>query len=683
MKLLIAEKPSVAKGIAPVLKATKSENGYMSGNGYIVSWCYGHLVGLYMPNDYGNEWAETWSFKQLPMLPEKWKFKIKKDCQAQVNVLKTLMNSSEVDEIICATDADREGECIFRYVYYLLGCRKPVKRLWLSSLEEAAITSALNSMKPMSVYDSLFSAGFSRAKADWLVGMNGSRLFSCRYNQRLTLGRVQTPTLAMVVKRDYEVNNFVKQKYFTVDLNCGFIAVSDRIDDESQADTLLRTVTGKNAVVSELKKEVKSINPPKLYDLTTLQREANKKYGYTAQQTLDFIQSLYEAKLTTYPRTDSQYLSDDMEESTLNVISIIGNVYTEYAPYISTPDIKRCINNSKVGGHHAIIPTSKIGTADLSALSDGQQNILRLIAVKLIMATSSAHKYKAVKVTVTCENAPFYASGKSIIENGWKEIESKFNSSIKNLENDNDAEDNKELPELTEGQTFNNVSASKSEHWTSPPKHYTEDTLLSAMERAGNDEYDDETEKKGLGTPATRAAIIESLVVNQYVERKKKQIIATEKGIKLISIVPDEVKSPKMTAEWEQQLQRIESGNYQATDFMTGIIAYINDLCGKYGNVDNSVEFKQPDTALGKCPKCNNDVKKGKFGFYCTGKCGMNVAKVYGKDLTETQITNLLGGKSISYTKNGNKTIVMPEVVENQFNGKTYYQWKTELKKGK
>lgn len=676
MKLIIAEKPSVAKGICQALNVTDKKEGYITNNEYIISWCYGHLVGLYLPNEYGEHW-QKWSFSILPMIPEQWKFKVKKDCSAQLNVLKKLMNNSEVTEIICATDADREGECIFRYVYYLLGCKKSVKRLWVSSLEESAIKDGMSKLKPMSEYDSLFNAGFCRAKADWLVGMNGSRLFSLRYKQKLNLGRVQTPTLAMIVKRDYEVKNFVKQKYFTVDLNCGFTAISERIDDESSANKILSLVNGKNAVLSELKKEIKTVNPPKLYDLTTLQREANKKFGYTAKQTLDYLQLLYEAKLATYPRTDSPYLSDDMEQTALNVINDINAVFPEFN-CSAEPNIKRCINNSKVTGHHAIIPTSNIAKSNISELPEGQKNILRLIAAKLIMATSEPHRYEAVSAKIICENIPFKATGKTIINIGWKKIDELFSSADSEKEK---SDENIALPELTEGQTFTNVSASKSEHWTSPPKHYTEDTLLSAMERAGNDEYDDDTEKKGLGTPATRAAIIESLVVNEYAKRNNKQIIATEKGINLINVVPEEVKSPKLTAEWETQLQLIEHNKYQSEAFMNTICSFINQICSKYNSEDSSVTFVKEDTSVGKCPKCGKNVIKGKLGYYCTGKCGMNVAKVYGKELTERQLTALLSGKETSFNSNGKKTIVLPEISENQYNGKIYYQWKTKWDK--
>lgn len=672
-KLIIAEKPSVARAICPVVGASSKKNGYVEGNGYIVSWCFGHLVGLQLPNGYGGTWAEKWSFNNLPMIPEKWKFIISEGAANQFNILKKLLNDNSVDEVICATDADREGECIFRYVYNLSGSRKPVKRLWVSSLEESAIQDGLKKLKSDREYDNLYNAGFCRAKADWLVGMNGSRLFSIRYRAHLNIGRVQTPTLAMIVKRDYDVKNFVKQKYFTVDLNCGnFKAVSERIDNEVIAKQLAANCIGKTAEAIEVKREVKTVNPPKLFDLTTLQREANKKYGYTAQQTLDYQQSLYEKKLTTYPRTDSQYITDDMEETALAAAKTASAVLN--CDVIGTPDIKRCINNAKVTGHHAIIPTLEIANADLSALPEGELNVLKLIANRLICAVSEPHKYEAVKITIECENKNFTANGKSVISEGWKSAESyiKDNSEVE------EKEPEAKLPPIAQGQQFENVQSEISEHFTSPPKPYTEDTLLSAMEHAGQDEYDDDSEKKGLGTPATRAGTIEGLVKNGYIERKKKQLTATEKGIKLIEVVPDDVTSPKLTANWEMRLQAIEHGIESKDSFMSDISDYVIEMCRKYSSIDNEMSFVPNIEPIGKCPKCGNDVKKGKFGFYCTHKCGMNVAKVFGKELTENQLKNLLAGKEISYTVNGRKTTVIPKVSSNEYNGKTLYQWETK-----
>lgn len=524
--LIVGEKPSVSRAISSVVGADKVQKGYTEGNGYIVSWCVGHLVGLKYPNGYGNGWEQKWSFSQLPMIPEKWLFKVTDSTKAQYNIIKDLMNRGDVTEIICATDADREGECIFRYVYNMARCRKPVKRLWVSSLEESAIRKALTNMKPMSAYDCLFDAGYARAKADWLVGMNGSRLFSVRYGGKLNIGRVQTPTLAMIVQRDHDVEHFVKQKYFTADLNCGdFILSSARIDDEANADTLVSACNGKSVIISSVKREVKTEKAPKLYDLTTLQREANKAFGYTAQQTFDYTQSLYEGKLVTYPRTDSQYLSDDMVQTAFDVLWLCDSHFGFGISH--TPDISKVINNSKVSGHHAIIPTSSIATADLSSLPTGEKNILTLIATKLICATAPAHKYEAVRLTSICNGAEFTVTGTTVLDMGWKAYAKQ--SDKKN--------DEKALPAVSEGQTFT-AKASKGEHFTSPPKPYTEDTLLSAMERAGNEDYDEDTEKKGLGTPATRAATIEALVKNGYVERDGKSSVLRIKAESLFLLFP-------------------------------------------------------------------------------------------------------------------------------------------------
>ena len=662
--LIIGEKPSVSRAISAVVGASSAHKGYTEGNGYVVSWCVGHLVGLKYPNDYGNGWDQKWSFSQLPMIPENWQFQVTDSTKTQYNLLKSLMNKDDVTEIICATDADREGECIFRYVYNMANCKKPVKRLWVSSLEESAIRKALTTMKPMYAYDNLFNAGYARARADWLVGMNSSRLFSVRYGGKLNIGRVQTPTLAMLVKRDYDVKHFVKQKYFTADIACdGFTLSSARIDDETAVNDLVSSCEGKPVMVKSVKKEIKTVNAPKLYDLTTLQREANKTHGYTAQQTLDYTQNLYEKKLVTYPRTDSQFLSDDMEQTELDVLKLC-NTYLGFN-MVHTPDLRKCINNKKVTGHHAIIPTSGIATADLNGLPAGEKNILVLVARKLMCASAPAHKYESVKVTAECGGTEFTASGKTVLDMGWKRY------AVKSAD---DKEDDKSLPVLTEGQVLTG-SLSKGEHFTSPPKPYTEDTLLSAMEHAGQDEYDDESEKKGLGTPATRAAVIESLVKNGYAERKGKQIIPTERGIDLVSVVPDEVKSAKLTAEWEMKLQHIEHGQYSADSFMSEIEQNVREMCGKYGKSDNSVSFSDGKfESAGRCPKCGAEVINGKFGWYCKGKCGMNVAKVFGVTLSDAQVKGLLNGKSTSYMKNGRKTIVLPEVVPNEYQGKTYYK---------
>lgn len=664
--LVIGEKPSVSRELAKVLGANIKKNGCLEGNGYIVSWCFGHLVGLKFPDEYSENWAAKWSFSQLPMIPNEWKFKISESSKDQFKVLKELMTNGDITEIICATDADREGECIFRYVYNLVKCRKPMKRLWISSLEESAIRDGFNKLKNSSEYDNLYQAGFCRAKADWLVGMNGSRLFSVRYNAHLNTGRVQTPTLAMIVKRDDDIANFVKQKYFTIDLDIGFKAGSARIDIESDADKLVADCNGKTVTVIEVKKEVKSVSAPKLFDLTSLQREANKKFSYTAQQTLDYMQSLYEKKLVTYPRTDSQYLSDDMEQTAYSLIPAISEQF-EFGR-VENPNLKAVINNGKVTGHHAIIPTESGVNCDILSLATGEQNILKLVALRLLCASASAYKYGSVKVKLSCQNTEFTTTGRTVLESGWKALDSKIGEAEKS--------DEKNLPNLENGMTFT-AKASKSEHFTSPPKAFTEDTLLLAMEHAGAEDFDENAEKKGLGTPATRANTIENLVKHGYIERDGKKIISTGKGRNLIKVMPDEVKSAQLTADWENKLLEVERGNLSADSFMNEINNFLTGLVSKYGEVDNSVSFGEHQASIGNCPKCNKPIIKGKYGWYCSARCGMNLTKVFGVELSDGQVKSLLSGKETSYIKNGRKTIVVPKIAENTFNGKTYFNWAT------
>ena len=685
MRLVIAEKPSVARSLAPVLGADTKLSTHFEGNGYLVSWCFGHLMEMQKPNDYCAEWAEEWSFEQLPMIPDKFKFVVKSDAKAQFVALKKLMNDPSVDEIICATDADREGECIFRYVYQGAGCRKPVKRLWISSLEDKSIKDGFRQLKPDAEYDSTYYAGYSRARADWLVGMNYTRLFSVRYNSLLTIGRVQTPTLAMIVKRDYQVSHFVKEQYFTVELDCGsFTASSERFDDRATAEALAQLVNGKQAVVTEYKSENKTVKPPKLYDLTTLQRDANKQFGYTAKQSLEYTQSLYEKALVTYPRTDSQYITDDQLNTAESPVPIVHQVFPAYGKTPDTFSLSHCVNNEKVTGHHAIMPTDNILGAEIDKLPDGERNILMLVSARLILAAGEPNIYNAVSVTLNCENTEFKASGKTVLQNGWKAIEQLTKKALYNKKADKDEKtEDKVLPSLTENQVIQTVGASIAEHWTAPPKPYTEDTLLSAMEHAGAENYDDDTEKKGLGTPATRAAIIDGLATNKYIERKGKQILSTEKGRNLIAVVPPEVKAPKMTANWEMLLQQIERGNYSADTFMKNIVTMVKDVCAKYSQLDSSVSFKSTPTVFGKCPNCGAEVKKGKFGAYCTAKCGMNVGFVFSKELTDKQIIDLLSGKAVKYTYKGYTKTVYSQIEPFSYqtkDGKTVsgFQWQSK-----
>lgn len=652
MILVIAEKPSVARSIAAVLGADEKRNGYLQGGNYLISWCVGHLVSLAEPEQYDTMFDKTWKINNLPIIPEQWQFKIEKTTRAQFDVLKDLMFRQDVTEIICATDAGREGECIFRYVYNYARCHKPVKRLWTSSLEESAIRKGFAELKDDNKYDDLFEAGFARAKADWLVGMNATRLFTVTYHSFLSVGRVQTPTLAMIVDRNYKVQNFIKEKYFTVDLDCGdFIATSVRIDDYEKAYELYLKCNGKQAVISSIKRNGSVSNPPKLYDITTLQREANRLCGYTAQQTLDYTQSLYEQKLVTYPRTDSQYITEDMEQTALSMVDTVCKCFESFAGYLKTPNVRRCINNDKVSDHHAIIPTVEILNTNIAALPSGERNILALIATRLLLATSEPHIYDNIKITVCCERHEFYASGKTILSNGYKALEKAVKVHFKSSKSDVEYEEvifNNPAVEF-----YSSVPAKVSEHFTAPPKQYTEDTLLSAMETAGNNEYEhsSDTEKKGLGTPATRAGIIEKLIKIQYIQRDGKKLIPTEKGINLIKTVPDEVKSPKMTSDWETILQGIEKGTESADDFMRNIEAFTRQLVKAYSEAapNSDLSFSKP--SIGACPKCGKKVFAYPKSYSCeSGKdgCGFVIWKtVAGKEISQAQAEKLLTkGKS-------------------------------------
>ena len=649
MILVIAEKPSVAKSIADVLGVSEKRNGYFQNDSYIVSWCIGHLLSLATPEYYGQQYADKlWKFDTLPIVPSQWKFQLNPSTKAQFEILKNLINSPKVTELVCATDAGREGECIFRYVYGYVGCKKPVKRLWVSSLENNAVRQAFCQMKDDSHYDNLFDAGFSRAKADWLVGMNFTRLFSIRYKSKISIGRVQTPTLAMIVDRNFQVKNFVKEKFFTVDLDCGdFTVSSERIDNEQSAIDLMQQCNGKQAFISDITRNKKTVRPPKLYDLTTLQREANRYFGYTAQQTLDYTQSLYEQKLLTYPRTDSQYITDDMKNTVTSLIPIVCQHFCNNESI--SFNVGQCINNAKVSDHHAIIPTKEINSVNLKELPQTEYNILLLIAMKLLIATADPYSYESIKITVNCQNHTFFGNGIRGIDYGFKELETFLRKQIRNKKSvsENETQDFHQI----NVETVEKVTAKKSEHFTAPPKQYTEDTLLSAMETAGNNAYDETiTEKKGLGTPATRAGIIETLIHNNLVSRDGKKLIPTEKGITLISLLPDEIKSSKMTVEWETALQNIEHGKESPSIFLQRIENFIRNIVREYSFVDTKADFHTKKT-VGICPKCGKKIVEYKKSYACeSGKnsCGFILWKTMsGKEIPLIQIQNILQkGKS-------------------------------------
>ena len=650
MQLVIAEKPSVARSISEVIGATEISDGYMEGNGYVVSWCVGHLVELAQPESYGEQWKK-WTYESLPVKPEKWQYEVKPDTKAQYDVLFRLMHRKDVTATICATDAGREGELIFRLVYEMAGCDKPIKRLWISSMEESAIREGLENLQPGSDYDNLYHSALCRQEADWLVGINGTRLFTVLYGGKvLKVGRVQTPTLAMLVEREAKIMNFRKEKYYMAHiLTDGMDAATGRIDGKEKADGIAGACQNGQALVTSVLKEEKAAAPPKLYDLTTLQRDANRLFGFTAKQTLEYTQSLYEKKLATYPRTDSQFLSDDMGQTAENVIdAVFGSLMFEENK-VSRPDIKRILNSKKVTDHHAIIPTMEIAKADLAALPETERRILSLIANRLLCATGEKHLYETVKAELSCNGHIFTVSGKSVTHNGWKSFEDAFKRSFKISGSQEEEKEEKKLPELSEEQVFDGVQAKVTEHFTNPPKRFTEDLLLSAMERAGAEDMGDDVERKGLGTPATRADIIEKLVKDGFVKREKKQIIPTEDGLKLITVLPDVVKSPKLTADWENALTLVAKGELPMEDFMADIESMVSELIRTYHEVSDEQKkmFAQEQEALGICPNCGGQVVKGKFGAYCVKKCGMSVSRVMGAALTDAQVKDLLAGKKI------------------------------------
>jgi DNA topoisomerase-3 len=617
--LVVAEKPSVAQSIAKVLGATSRKDGYLEGNNYIVSWCVGHLVGLADASSYDERYAK-WRYDDLPIVPEEWLFEVPKDKAQQFKVLRDLMKDKRVTELVCATDAGREGELIFRLVYNKAGCTKPFKRLWISSLEDAAIREGFNHLRDSRDYDKLYEAALSRSKADWIVGINGTRLFTTLYKKRLVVGRVQTPTLAMLVEREGKITTFHKEKYFNVHVaNDGLTADMEKIKTEDEAKAIAAACDKKQAVVSSLKRETKTVNPPKLYDLTTLQREANRYYSFTAQQTLELVQSLYEKKLLTYPRTDSQFITDDMEGTVRQVIGIICQKVSIFDGMKHEPDIKRITNNAKVTDHHAIIPTVQLEKQDTSELPESEQKIIRLVAMRLLSSTGEKHIYDETSVTLSCEGYEFKAKGKTVTQEGWKAIEQRFKDALKSK--DKEAPE-KVLPAVTEKDILSSVSASVTEHYTTPPKQYTEDTLLSAMETAGNEEFDDDTEKKGLGTPATRAGIIEKLVKSGFIERKCKSLVPTKDGNNLVCVLPEQFTSPSMTAEWENTLMQIERGNADADKFLAGIVDMTASLVKAYPFLSDAEasRFESGKEVIGKCPRCGSPVYVGKGNFYCSNK---------------------------------------------------------------
>ncbi len=617
-KLVIAEKPSVARSIAGVIGATEKHDGYLQGNGYLVSWCIGHLVSFADAGRY-DERFKKWRYEDLPILPEPWQYIIPDDKKQQFDVLRSLMERDDVTGLVCATDAGREGELIFRFVYQMAGCTKPFERLWISSMEDSAIKDGFAHLKPGTDYDPLYQSALCRAKADWLIGINATRLFSVLYHKTLTVGRVQTPTLNMLVERDGKITNFKKEKYHIVHIAAGGAdAGSSRIPDASEANTVKTACAGAQAVCVSVTREKKTEQPPRLYDLTTLQREANRLFGFTAKQTLDYAQGLYEKKLLTYPRTDSQFLTDDMLPTVESLVSGLWGLVPFASGLNISPQFDRILNSKKVSDHHAIIPTAEFVKQGFGGLAESERKLLSLICCKLLCAVAGAHSYEAVTATFTCAGKEFTAKGKTVLSPGWKEIDRRFRSSLK-TDSDEEAEAVRELPELTEGQTFADVAASVTEHFTTPPKPYTEDTLLSAMERAGAEDMPEDVERKGLGTPATRAAILEKLVQMGFVQRKGKQLIPTKDGINLAVVLPEALTSPQLTAEWESRLTEIAKDEADPDEFMAGIEAQTRELVKTYSCIseDKQKLFQAERVPIGTCPRCGEAVYEGKKNYYC------------------------------------------------------------------
>ena len=624
MKLVICEKPSVGAAVAAALGVREKKDGYIEGNGYVISWCIGHLVGLAEAAAYGEQYRK-WSYDSLPILPQEWQYTVAADKGKQFKILKDLMQRSDVSEVVNACDAGREGELIFRFVYHQAGCKKPFTRLWISSMETDAIKSGFDNLKDGRRYDALYHSALCRAKADWLIGINATRLFSCLYGKTLNVGRVQTPTLKMLVDRDAAIMNFKKEKYYHVRLMLpGAEAASAKICAADEAGKLKAACEASAAVCTSLTRENKTAIPPKLFDLTSLQREANRIYGYTAKQTLDLAQTLYEKKLLTYPRTDSNYLTDDMGETATGIIKVLCEKLSFMEGADFSPEIAKVLNSKKVSDHHAIIPTMELAKTDLAALPESERNILTLAGTRLLMATAAPHTFEAVTAIFECAGQSFTARGKTVLFDGWKEIDRKYRTALKKKPETDDADSDIEnaLPQFTEGQTFENPAATVTEHDTTPPKPHNEASLLSAMERAGSEDTDPDAERKGLGTPATRAAVIEKLVKGGFVERKGKQLLPTKDGINLVCVLPDTLTSPQLTAEWENNLTQIAKGKADPAAFMEGIEDMARELVKTYPFLsdDKAQMFKPEREALGNCPRCGSPVYEGKKSYYCSNK---------------------------------------------------------------
>lgn len=630
-RLVICEKPSVAQAVAKVIGAGKRCDGYLEGGGYLVSWCVGHLVGLAAADVYDARYSR-WAREDLPILPKEWRYTVFSATRKQFDILKGLMHRIDVTELIEATDAGREGELIFRLIYGQTDCRKPFKRLWISSMEDAAIRAGFENLRDGREYDGLYEAALCRAKADWLVGINGTRLFTTLYGGKtLNIGRVMTPTLALLAEREAEIAGFRKEKYHVVELDCGtFRAAGRRFKSKTDAEKLRKSCLGKPAEVLAAERQEKTEKPPKLYDLTTLQREANRIFGYTAQQTLDYLQSLYEKKLTTYPRTDSRYLTEDMGEGLAGLCGTAAGAFSFGRAFSGEVATAQVIDSSKVSDHHAILPTGEADSKSAEALPTGERNVLAMIAARLLCAVSPCkYGYEDTVITLHCMGEEFSVKGRRETAEGWKAVERAFLKGIKpgkeaGAELEQEPEITGLLPDLSAGQSVTVEAAVVRRGTTSPPKRYTEDILLSAMENAGAEDFREagETEHRGIGTPATRAGILEKLVKGSFAERKGRQLFPTTQGMELIRVLPDTLKSARLTAEWETALKEVEKGQRSPEDFLEGITRMVRELAESYRDAGTreAVALSAPaKEAIGKCPRCGKPVYEGKKSFYCSG----------------------------------------------------------------
>ena len=606
---------------AKILGVHGRQDGYLEGNGYLVSWCVGHLVELAPPSAYGEQYVK-WNIADLPILPEKWQYLVSASTKKQFGILKKLMHRSDVESIVCATDAGREGELIFRLVYEQAGCKKPFSRLWLSSMEDSAVREGFANLKSSTEYDALYQAALCRERADWMVGINCSRLFSCLYGRPLAVGRVMTPTLAMTVEREAAIAAFVPEKFYTValELTSGFVASSRRISEKTAAENLLAECRKEMvSTIQKITRKEKAENPPLLYDLTTLQRDANRLLGYSAQQTLNYLQSLYEKKLTTYPRTDSCYITDDDED----MLEELAEELEDFLGFVSedadddVPRTRRTVNRQKVTDHHAILPTRSMLQADLDALPKGERNILKLIIARTLMAVSKPFRYLETLLTTECAGEEFTANGKEILDEGWKAVEHKVLADILSRKKEFTA-----LPPVEESEC-GILNAELKEGQTSPPKHFTEDTLLHSMETASAESMPEDAERQGIGTPATRAATIEKLVQKGFLERKgdkkTKVLLPTDKGKALITVMPEEIQSADMTADWETKLLRVERGEMEPETFMTEI----NDMISSLVNTTEAVKGASAlmkNKVIGVCPNCGKSVVEREKGWFCENR---------------------------------------------------------------